>query len=348
MSTYILNNHDRISIARRPVTVSVSGGGPPGQVLLGTSGAASDQEVRHPRPDVMILPNVTQPVTRPMVVRVLPGQGCTVFPDGTVVSVTLRTDRTRDADEDVVVVQSIDVSGLFHRDLVEVGVDGARLSVAALNAVVDSPLPPLPAAARAASRAHLGADRLTDAVDVVIAVDTSASMAPLLADGTVEAAVDVLAGLSDVVGWGRSLTVHLLGERAERLPDVPAADLAAATVAAVGRFGLGCGCRTSSPESAGSAPSVTFVVTDAVPADVEALRAGQGPDTVRHLLLLGQAVTRQPRRGDMPVTVIPAPPSGVQAGDHLMSAPGLLAGVMASLLAGLGPDGRRGYGQVPA
>jgi hypothetical protein len=337
MPTYRLNGHDRITIARRPIKVTVSSAGPPGQVVLGARrGAEPDLGAQHPRPGEMILPNVVGET----VVRVTPGPSRDMFLDGTVVSVTLSTQRSRDADEDVVLVLPIDVSSRFHRDVVAVDLDGGRLSVTALDVVVDRPLPPLPAAARGAARACLGVDRLPEPVDVVMAVDTSASMVPAFLDGSVAAAVDVLAGLSQVIGRDREPLVYLIGEGAHPLPETPLAELTATTVAAMERFGFGCGCRGALPEPAGSTGAFTFIVADAVPADIATPGATGPADPMRHVVLLGPRETHRPRSGEPTLTVIPPPPEGMKACAHLMSAPGLLVDVMRSLLAGLGSGER--------
>lgn len=157
MATYILDNHDRVAVARRPVTVTVAGGREGGVRLTAHRGdAVDDGGAILPRPGVMVLPRVGGRT----VIRVEPGHGHHVFAEGTLLNLTLRTDRTRDAEEDVVIVRNVEVSGLALRDLVAIDVeDDRRLSVSALNAVVDTPIGKLPAAARAAARTRLGVDR---------------------------------------------------------------------------------------------------------------------------------------------------------------------------------------------
>jgi hypothetical protein len=151
---YILDDNDRVTIGRRPVTVTVTGRDgagvplPEGAVQLEAwSGEVAARPVLHPRPSTLVLPRVDQPV----VLRVVPGYGDRQFRAGVILDVTLRTERIRTADEDVVVVRDVEVSGFF-RELLRVEVlDAGRLSVTAIDKVTDPQIPPLAQAARAAA-----------------------------------------------------------------------------------------------------------------------------------------------------------------------------------------------------
>lgn len=344
MPNYILDDHDRIPIARRPLRVEVAAEGVAGAVaLVARRGQAEDRSVLHPRPGVMILPRIDERT----VVRVEPSGVQGVFPDGTVVTIRLITDEMRDTEPDVVTVQSMDVSGLAYRDLAAVDVDADRLVVSALNAVVDVVLGELAAAARSAARAVLGVDRVTDAdaVHLVVGVDVSTSMAAAIAEGSVAAMIDVVAGLSHVVGFGRRLSVCLLGDRPTWLPDVPVTELAASTAQAITATGLGCGFHAAPPELRGAPreSTVMYVVTDGMPADVEELRrigrprrSGELGD-VRHVVTIGHEGARLP--GDPPATRFVPPPPGQDATAHLLGAPLTLAELISGLLVGCFPEG---------
>ena len=72
---------------------------PEGSVLLTAQvGDARAPHVVNPRPSHMVL-RAVEGVT---VVRVLPGQGQAAFPQGTILSLTLQTDGSRDVDGDLV------------------------------------------------------------------------------------------------------------------------------------------------------------------------------------------------------------------------------------------------------
>lgn len=329
MNTFILDDHDRVTIARRPITVTASvTGGHDGDVRLAAlSGGSPARDAYTPRAGVLVVPRVDGRT----LVRVEPGHDRELFPEGAIVSVTLSTDRSRESDGDVVIVRDVEMSGPS-RELVAIDVvDDQRLAVAALGHTSDPLIGALPSRARAAARARLGDDRTAEAVNLLVAIDMSASVAPAIADGSLRAAIDIVAGLSHVVDPDRPVDVVLLADRSIRLPQAPSAELAARTLVAIAEHGLGCGFR-SSPADLHIAPeTVTYVVTDGVPADVTALRTAQRPQDVRHLVLIGGA---GPAAVDpvLRATWFPPPPQGVDASAHLLAMPGELSKLVASML----------------
>lgn len=340
--TYILDDNDRVTIHRRPLTVTVSGrdaAGAPlaeGTVLLAARlGDAPAPSALTPRPSMLKLPRLHGPTA----VRVVPGQGRRVFPEGTILDLTLQTDRGRSGDEDVVVVQDVEVSGLVSRDLLVVAEhDGARLSVTALKVVADKPLGRLSQQARAAARHRLGVERTAEPHDLLVGVDLSSSMAPRIADGSVTAVVDVIVGLSQVIGSGRRLDVALLGDRAVPVPDAPPAELAAATARAIAENGTGCGFRAVPPGRPLGRETLAFVVTDAVPADVAALRATRRQGENRTLVILSDG--RASRAADDVPTTVLRPPHDVDATEHLLGAPHLLGELVDGMIAAAGVRAR--------
>jgi hypothetical protein len=341
--SYILKDDDRVTIARRPVKVTVTGRTaagrplPEGSVLLtAQAGEARAPGVVNPRPSHMVLRSI-EGVT---VVRVLPGQGAEAFPQGTILNLTLQTDGSRDVDGDLVVVRDVEVSGLPVRDLLEIAEhDATRLSVTARKVVRDEQLGPLSEAARAAARHQLGVERTAEGRDLHVAVDMSASMAPRMRDGSVRAVVDVVVGLSQVVGADRALAVSLLADPPRPVTaDTPAA-LSVQTAREMEASGLGCGFRSVPPGSGVSPETVVYVVTDAVPADVAMLRAARARGENLSLVVIGDGRPSQAAH-DVPTAHLSPPPEGTDADTHLRRSPALLGDLVAAMLTAAGPAPR--------
>ncbi len=338
--TIILDYRNRTTVDRRPVTVTVSGL-PSAEVRITTGDPdPGGARVMHPRPAVMVLSQVG----RRTVVRVTPGPGRSVFPERSVLTVRLTTEPTGDFAGDDVVVQAVEVSGRAFRDIVAVDVeDEHRLSVSAIDAVVDVPLDELAAAARAAARVRLGVDRTAEAVNIMVAVDMSASMGWAFGRGAARAALQVVAGLSQVIGWDAELDVVLLVDRPTRLAAVPPRELAAATTAMIDQTGLGCGFRSTPADLPVRPPAITYVLTDAVPPDLAAARRAHRPGDARHLVLVADPDGPAPAPVDgLPVTSLPMPPDGVDAVEHLLRNNGELPRLVDSMLADVVADSRTG------
>lgn len=342
--TYILRDRDQVSLAPRAVTVTVSASGASSSDIVLTPVAdVLDPRTRSPRGGQLILPTIIGRTT----VQVTGAVEGARFGTGTGVTITLRLDQTAGSDEEHVVIRNADLGGRVVREVVELEVaEDGRLTITALEVVTDPALDPLAEAARAAARAHLRCDRTPGAVSLRVAVDMSASMDVAVRDGSLAAAVDVVAGLSHVVGADkragtyRKLEVCLVTDRPVPLPGVPAKDLAKATLEQVGRTGRGCGFSSTAtgPPAGGS---VTYIITDAVPPDIAALRAAHRPDDVRHLVLVDPALGSgfgstggSPPGSDVPMSVFPAVPPGTPAGEYLLRHPDVLATLVASLVAG--------------
>lgn len=332
MRTYMLQGHDRVVIGRSALRLTISTQMPSDDVVLtARRGGGPDRSAIRPARGLMILPSVVDRT----VVLVEPRAGLAMFPPGTVVSLTLQSDPPG-PDADTVLVHAVDVSGSTQRELALVEVAGPGLAVSAVDAQADVDLPELAAAARSEARRWLGRDRVPDGagVDLVVGIDTSASMAPALADGSVGAALEILAGLWHVVGRDRRFEICLTGDRPCWLPETPVETLAATTTAEIMQGGLGCGFRSAAPELERNHPrrAVTYVVTDGPPADAPALAAAQREQSVRHLFMLGARTT-----GNVPglaSTWLGPPLGGASAAAHLMQSRRELADVVSSLLVG--------------
>lgn len=333
MPRYFLREDDRIPIARRPLRAELSITGEPDAVrLVALRDRRPDPTVRVVRPGVLILRQIDGPV----VLRVEPAGGRLTIPFTTVVTVRLITEE-RGVEPDEVTVAALDLSGLPGRDVVAIDVDRDQLVVSAIDVVEDVPLGPLASLARSASRAVLNVDHVEDreAVNVVIAVDLSTSMAHLMSEGSVTAAVDVIAGVAQVIGEGKELGVCLLGDRQDWLPAVRVEEIAAATGRAIEETGYGCGF-SAVPAALRSAPrenTVMYVLTDGVPGDARELSSSRrGGGDVRHVVVIGDETGSLPH--DPPSTRFPSPPRGKEATATLLERPERLTPVVAALLSG--------------
>ena len=334
--TIVLEGDGQATIDRRPVTVAVTGLPPSAFRLLVMDGQHEAPGVIRQRPGVIVLPRaVVEQLRRPLTIRLLP-ERAGEFAAGAALTVRVTTEPTFDSAGDDVLVQAVDVSGLPVRDVIEIGaLDRATLSVKANKVVRDEQLGPLASAARAAARAHLR-DAAPDPVNILIAVDTSASMAYPLSWLSVDAVVDVLAGMSQVIGQDRELAVCLLAGGVVRLEPVPVRELAAETRGAIQRVRPGCGFRSAPSGLPVRPPSVTYVVTDAVPADVASLAAAGGPEDRRHLVLLADGGEPEPpEAARLPVTRVRPATGGVDTPTRMLNTPPELAALVGSLLTGV-------------
>jgi hypothetical protein len=328
VTNYILTNNDCVPFPRRTITVTVVGG-QPGQITLSARCGQRVGKNAGGNPGVMDLPKIAGHT----VIRIEPRNGG-LFPDGTIVSLELRTSGAEGGEPDVAMVCDVEVSGLPFRDLVAIDAPGTgeALSVTALKAVKDPHVGPLAKKARAAARAHLGTDRIRDAVHVLVAVDMSVSMVAALEDGSIGAALEIIAGLSQVIDADRVPEVFLLAEKQDRLPTVEIKDVAESAVREIGRRGLGCGFQSTPPELPVPPNSLTYVITDAVPADVTVMAGAHQTRTARHLLVVNGV---EDRPTSLPMTLLSAPPPGADVAEHLLKHYGDLSRLVASMLAGV-------------
>jgi hypothetical protein len=326
MPNYILDGDERVSIADRPVAVTVGGRG---DVVLQAHVGGRVEPTAQVRPDIVVLPRIVDRT----VVRVVPGRGVSRFPDGTRVAVRVQTQQPPHLEADTVEVRAVDVSGESFRDFLAVERSGDQVTVTALSKTDDVELSDLGRAARAEAKACLGIDRTGEPLRITVTVDTSASMRGPLADGSVAAVVDMVTGVAQVIGGESPLEIALLADDVTRLPETPLVELAAATERALSGHGFGAGFRSVLAAGRTDGPTRTYVVTDAVPADAATLRAGHRRGDERHLVLLGAPGPGRAVPDGLPCTVLPAPPRGVPATEHVLRSPDLLAAVVGALVA---------------
>ena len=232
------------------------------------------------RQGMLVLPRISQATT----VRLLPEPGRDRFPPQSVLTVVIGPDGGNpDADYAQL---SLDVSGLPTEDLVLLEPQGTTIKVTSLSIPHTSKLPPQAELARDLAREILGVAFVAQhAVDVVVGVDCSPSMRSFVADGTVEAALNTLAGVASVLDPNGEVEAVLCGRVATRLESEPLDTFAAKTVGEVARQPLRTGCRSAALRTSGE-KTLTYLITDAVPADL--LRRDDEPP---HLAILARTGT---------------------------------------------------------
>lgn len=288
MTTYILRTGSEVPVPSAPLVAQLQAGGGPFGHRWSVRGTTAEPPVIV-RPDRIVLPAITEPVT----LRILPEPDEERFAPHSVVTVVIRNDRAG-ADADQVILDDVDLSGLTHRDLIQLVPDGRQIRIVGLRTAADTPLPPVAELARNAAREILGVPQVdaADAIELAVVVDTSASMRGPLSDGAAVAACDVVAGIATVIAPGRRLTGSAAALTSRRLagapPDRFAAEMAAALGAATAdhdrdhdptpspRLTTGFRSAAADPDRDG----LTVVVTSGVPADRQS-------DASTPLLILG-------------------------------------------------------------
>lgn len=245
-------------------------------------------------------------------IAVAPDAARATFEPGTV-SITISVGEDAGANPDLVVIEDVEVSGLRGRDLavletdasgvVVTGMVGAGLAARLASDLADG--------ARVAAREILGVERVPaeEAVGVVVAVDHSASMARHHVNGSARAAVDLVVGVATVTANERGVTAHLLGAPPVVARPREEEDLGARLeLLAAGRPPtVGLRSVEAAHVAATAGPASLFLVTDAVPADVEALAAACASARLSpHLILLGERSALEPelRAVGLPCTVL--------------------------------------------
>ncbi|MFF0279907.1 hypothetical protein ACFYSW_06305 [Rhodococcus aetherivorans] len=328
MPGYVLDGAGVVDLPHQPLAVTVDATTVTVQVQAMTPEGAPEASALYPKPGFLVLPRVTHEI----VVAARPGGGAVVFPQGTVLQATIGVDSSRSADPDRAELTPLDVSGLHHVELATIAPAGERLAVTARKTVVDVPLSDLGARARSAARGALGVDRLPEArrLRVEVDIDTTMSMLPLIEDGSVRAAVDVLTGITAVIGIREELQVNLIGRSSRSLPVVELRHVADQVQAQLDAAPLGVGFRSAEIDrSSCTTPTLVFTVTDALPAD----HAGTGVPGVRRRPVILCADTSDTAAGSGTAV----PPAGEMAGTDSawLSSPEKLFATVTSLVAGL-------------
>lgn len=192
MPIYALTaRNQRAHIPVGPLSISISGAVQ--DAALDIQGAPGQPVVRS-SPQHVVLPSMTGPIT----IAVRPAF-TTQFGAGTVVHLAIAHDVPDEADPVQVLFDPVDVSGDAAVVFAELRPAGHHIEVA-VTAAADTALSPLAAAARTSARRLIGRDRKVAHAELVVALNSSASMRPWFADGSAAAATDVAVGVADALG----------------------------------------------------------------------------------------------------------------------------------------------------
>lgn len=278
MVMYLLNGGEQVGLPTRPLVVRLQAGGPMGDHRLVAS-VPDGQPLALQRQGMIVLPRISQPTT----VRLFPALGLELFPPQSLLTVVVGPDGA-DPDADYISL-AVDVSGLPQRELVLIEPAGSTLQVTALGRRLDPKLSPHAEAARDVARELLGVPFVptTQAVDIRIGVDTSASMRAYATDGTLEAVLETLAGVASVIDPNGTLEAVLCGRLATRLKGEPIDRFGTVTTAAVLAQPLVTGSRSATLDT-DRADTITYLVSDGVPADLS-----RRNDEPPHLVVVGDA-----------------------------------------------------------
>lgn len=237
MSIYVVGiRNQRVHIPSRALAVSISGSVQDAQLDVR---ADADQPVVRSTAHHAVLPQMIGPVT----VAVHP-VGAVRFPAGTVIHLAIAHDNPGEVDPVQVWFDPVDVSGDSGVVFAVLRPRGSQIEVA-VSAVADAPLSPLGSAARSSARKVIGRGPVQSEGSVVVALDTSGSMRPWFADGSVAAATDIVVGVAAAVGF-RDVSAVLVGAEVTPVvldgaaaPDVDAIELADAVRQAQPRWSAG-------------------------------------------------------------------------------------------------------------
>lgn len=209
MPIYALTaRNQRANIPVGPLSISISGAVQ--DAALDIQGAPGQPVVRS-SPQHVVLPSLTGPVT----IAVRPAF-TTQFGAGTVVHLAIAHDVPNEADPVQVLFDPVDVSGDAAVVFAELRPAGHHIEVA-VTAAADTSLSPLAAAARTSARRLIGRDRKLAHAELVVALNSSASMRPWFADGSAAAATDVAVGVADALGI-HDVAAVLVGADVTKVP----------------------------------------------------------------------------------------------------------------------------------
>ncbi|GGA55430.1 hypothetical protein GCM10011490_01620 [Pseudoclavibacter endophyticus] len=350
MPTYMLEGQTAVRLTPKPLTISLQMTGPVQGRLIAMMGSEPIADAVRPRPELLILPTVTDTVT----LRIEP-VGADVFPQGARGNVSVSVNEPGAVDPERAVLPPLDLAGLSRQTALSIarGDDGLRVRSEVREAVRIT-LNPLGDAARVVATELVGRQRLDDdeAIDVVVAVDASASFRRQVAAGQLRRVVDVVEGIAAVIDPDRRAEGHVLTATGYPVTTAPGRTLAAAFAAAFDAVtpetGAALASGATSPlrglaaHPGNDAPRrLTYVITDAAPADRSAFESlGLPGRSVAHLVVIGRGSAWRLQRGpDVPTTLfdlerIGAAPADPAAADPLATQLPALRPLVADLLRG--------------
>jgi hypothetical protein len=209
MPIYVVGaRNQRVHIPNQALAVSITGSVQGAELDVR---AGADQPVVRSTAHQAVLPRMTSPVT----VAVRP-VGTARFAPGTVIHLAIAHDNPGEVDPVQVLFDPVDVSGDAGVVFAALRPHGSHIEVG-VSAVADPPLSPLGSAARSSARQVIGRGPPQSDGPLVVALDTSASMRPWFADGSVAAATDIVVGVAAAVGL-RSVSAVLVGAEVTPVP----------------------------------------------------------------------------------------------------------------------------------
>lgn len=350
MPTYMLEGAAQVSLTARPLTVSIRLEGTTIEARLdAVSAGALVETVVRPRPDMLIIPRVAATTT----VRVV-AAGTDRFPAGTIAHASVAVAAVLDGDPERAVLIPIDLAGLASRDLFVFDAGTGSVLVRAARVLAPpADLGQLGNAARIMATEILGVQGVDDlvAVNVVAAVDGSASFGGLIDDGSAEAVLHVIAGVAEVIAPMMALGAARVGTDVTQVSVTGSASLATAALTAVAGSRPSSALASATPTLLGFAPTsntVTYLITDSVPADIDAFAATNDvAGEARHLVVLGTASAWQLQdRPDTPSTLVEVDARRLALAARLLAEPAALRTLVASLLIGCFTPGTDAFKRV--
>ena len=297
MVLYLLNQGEQASLPAGPLLIRLQGRNAdlPRLMASGSAGTPLTAPRAFARPGGLLLPRIEEPTT----ITLLPPGSLELFPPQSIAIVAIGPDGG-DPEADHVQL-TFDVSGLPLADLALLKPAGSYIGVAARGPRQEPPLPPTAQLARDVARELLGLAYVSseNAVDVVVGVDCSPSMRPWLEAGVLEAVLEIFSGLASVIDPNGRVDAVLCGRKATKLP-AETIDVFASTVTAEAkRYPLVTGLR-SATLPAGTSATVTYLVTDGLPPDLDAQQ------NCPHLAIVGDASAGSPehRQSRAPMTPV--------------------------------------------
>lgn len=202
MPIYVVGaSNQRVQIPAHALAVSITGAVSGAELDIR---AGAEQPVVRSSAHHAVLPRVTGPVA----IAVRPA-GAPRFAPGSVINLAIAHDNPSEVDPVQVLFDPVDVSGDAGVVFAALRPHGAQIEVG-VSAVADIPLSPLGSAARSSARKVIGRTPAQLDGSLVVALDTSASMGPWFADGSVAAAADIVVGVAAAVGL-RDVSAVLVG-----------------------------------------------------------------------------------------------------------------------------------------
>lgn len=323
MATYLLDGKESAKLPQRALAVSMSVGGRGTGARLVARVATGASPVIEDRPNLLIVPYVETEI----VISAVPAGGARQFSEQTTLYLAVAPD-SRDANSDDIQVAPHDVSGRESVDLVKLSPGGFdSVSVTRIGGE-DIPLSSLANRARVACRGALGVDAFGSRPDISVGcvVDTSLSMARLMADGTVGAAVDIFAGVAAALGGDQAVRTVLADNDLTEVSGGALADLRTRVRDACVASGFGVGADlVGAIARVSETAQYTVVITDAP------ITTGAGPSTVGWLKLT-ESSRRDPNFGG---AQLPPPPPGTSAESSYNSNPHVIDAAVTALVAPL-------------